>query len=233
MNKKICTVDDIQNSLREMAAFSPAAAERFFKTAPGSYAEQDQFLGVSVPSTRVVAKQYKDAPLSVVAQLLQSPFNQDRLCALFILVHQYPRNKKEIYDLYLNRIESVNNWNLVDASAHLIMGEYLWDKDRSLLYELAKSPNLWKRRIAIISTLNFIKRSEFADTFTIAQMLLHDDHDLIHKAVGWMLREVGKKDRGQLVSFLNKHAPAMPRTMLRYAIEHLSADEKKSFLQKK
>jgi len=203
-----------------------AEAKRFFKTSEGSYGASDAFLGLTVPTLRKIAKKYRAIELSVIESLLKSKYNEERLLALFILVHQYQTgntaDQEETCQFYLNNLEYVNNWNLVDSSAHLILGHYLWNKDRALLNDLARSELLWKRRIAIVATWYFIRNRDLATTFEIAQLLLQDKHDLIHKAVGWMLREAGKKDEAQLLEFLTQHGKKMPKTMLRYAMEKLA-----------
>jgi len=211
---------------------------RFFKTGKGEYGEGDSFLGVTVPNIRLVAKQYSNAPLEVVNRLLDSEWHECRMCALLILVIQYKKATKElkqkIFDLYLSRTERINNWDLVDLSAPNIVGEHLVPcNDRTILYQLADSPLLWERRIAMVSTLTFIRRGEFNDTFSLADKLVDSRHDLMQKAVGWMLREMGKRDIALLRIFLNKHASTMPRTMLRYAIEKMEATERTEWMAKK
>jgi len=211
---------------------------RFFKTGKGEYGEGDSFLGVTVPNIRLVAKQYSNAPLEVVNRLLDSEWHECRMCALLILVIQYKKATKElkqkIIDLYLSRTERINNWDLVDLSAPNIVGEHLVPcNDRTILYQLADSPLLWERRIAMVSTLTFIRRGEFNDTFSLADKLVDSRHDLMQKAVGWMLREMGKRDIALLRIFLNKHASTMPRTMLRYAIEKMEATERTEWMAKK
>lgn len=225
--------DDLQQFANsEKAAFFP----KFFKTGPGQYGEGDQFLGVTVPNQRLVAKKHKGLPLSEIQKLLYSPIHEHRLTSLLILVGQFKKadtnQQKKIYNFYLKHKNRVNNWDLVDSSAHKIVGAYLLDKDRSPLYTLAPSPNLWDRRIAIISCFAFIAENDFADALAIAEILLNDDHDLIHKAVGWVLREIGKKDPKTHEVFLKQHYKTMPRTMLRYAIEKLSPEERKVYLGK-
>lgn len=231
-NKKL--VIEMKAALRERVTVSSNKIKAFFKTDVGDYAEGDQFIGVTVPNIRKVAKAYRDVPLHDLAELLASKINEERLLALIILVAQYAKadqeDKEILYQFYVNHIKQVNNWNLVDSSAHLIIGAHLWNKDTSLLFELARSENLWERRIAIVATWYFIRKNDVALTFAIARMLLDDTHDLIHKAVGWMLREAGKKDVAALKIFLNQHAQHMPRTMLRYAIEKFPGDERKSYL---
>ena len=197
---------------------------RFFKTGPGEYGEGDRFLGIRVPDLRRVAREFGSLSLKDVRALLASKWHEERLLALVILVNQYARGsdaeRAAIYRLYLASTDRINNWDLVDVSAPRIAGAHLLDRDRSVLYRLAESPSLWERRIAIMATAWFIRSGQFDDTLAIAEKLLADRHDLIHKAVGWMLREVGRRDRAAEEKFLRKHASRMPRTMLRYAIEH-------------
>jgi 3-methyladenine DNA glycosylase AlkD len=182
-------------------------------------------------------KQYQDTPIGEVMKLLRSAIHEERLLALLMLVQRYEKGdeglKKKIYDLYLKNIRFINNWDLVDLSAPNIVGPYLLDRSRKPLYELAKSRDLWKRRIAILSTFPFIRRNEFADTLRISGMLLADKHDLIHKAVGWMLREVGKRDLSAEEKFLQRHYKSMPRTMLRYAIERFPESKRQKYLNNK
>jgi len=209
----------------------------FFKTGPGQYGEGDQFVGISVPQQRALAKKYWQLAPSDIKKLLHSKVHEHRLTALFILVLQYQKTKDDkekerIVNFYLDNKSQVNNWDLVDSSASYILGDYLLTRPRDELYKLAKSDSLWDRRIAIIATAAFIKKEQFDDTLAIAQFLLKDSHDLIHKAVGWMLREVGQKDVDVLKKFLDKNKDLMPRTMLRYAIEKFSEVERKSYLSK-
>lgn len=211
----------------EKAYFYP----RFFKAGKGEYGEGDQFIGVTVPNLRKVAKQFKEADLKTIKVLIYSPIHEHRLLALFILVGQFKDNKKEIYNFYYYHLKQVNNWDLVDSSAHKIMGAYLIDKDRQVLYELAKSKALWDRRIAMISCLAFIQQNDFSDALAIAQILVNDSHDLMHKAVGWMLREIGKRDQKIEEIFLRKHYQNMPRTMLRYAIEKFEEGKRQKYLK--
>ena len=211
---------------------------RFFKTGKGEYGERDRFLGVTVPNIRLVAKQYSNAPLEVVNRLLDSEWHECRMCALLILVIQYKKATKElkqkIFNLYLSRTERINNWDLVDLSAPSIVGEHLYPcTDRTILYRLADSPLLWERRIAMVCTLTFIRRGEFNDTFSLADKLVDSHHDLMQKAVGWMLREMGKRNIALLRIFLSKHASTMPRTMLRYAIEKMDTTERTEWMSKK
>lgn len=204
----------------------------FFKTGVGEYAEHDRFMGVTVPSLRIIAKEFADLSLEEVQHLIESPFNEERFLALIILVQQYKKEQENIYQFYLENLRHVNNWNLVDASAHLIIGAHLLKRDRSSLISLAQSNNMWKRRIAIVSTWYFIRHNDLEWTFKLGEMLLRDSHDLIHKAVGWMLREAGKRDEGRLIAFLDYHSTHMPRTMLRYAIEKISEQQRKKILQR-
>jgi 3-methyladenine DNA glycosylase AlkD len=212
---------------------------RYFQVYPGGYGEGDKFIGVTVPNQRAVSKKYyEDISLSELEQLLWEPIHEYRLTALFMLVLKYQKSKdeslqKEIVKLYLKNIERVNNWDLVDSSAHLILGPYLMNKNRQLLYELANSANFWVQRVAIIATLHFIRNGQFDNTLSIAEILLNHRHDLIHKAVGWMLREVGKKDYEVEHAFLITHYNHMPRTMLRYAIERFPEEIRQGFLKGK
>jgi 3-methyladenine DNA glycosylase AlkD len=204
----------------------------FFKTGPGQYGEGDSFLGVSVPQSRKIAKKHQAVDLDAVKVLVHSDIHEERLVGLLILVHKYDSGDEGIVDFYLENLKHVNNWDLVDLSAPCILGAALADKDRSLLFKLARSDCLWEKRIAIVATLYFIRRNEFEETIGIAELLLHDRHDLIHKAVGWMLREVGKRDVAVLEKFLSRHHQEMPRTMLRYAIERLPEKKKKFFMSR-
>ena len=210
-------------------------SQRFFKTDTGEYGEGDQFLGVRVPLLRRHAKEYKNIPLKDVIHLLKSAYHEERLLALLLLVQKFVKGdvkeKKAIYDVYLKHTVYINNWDLVDSSAYHIVGAYLEDKDRRPLYRLATSKSLWERRIAIMSTYHFIKRNDFKDTLKLSSELISDEEDLIHKAVGWMLREIGKRDRSVEELFLNKHYRAMPRTMLRYAIEKFPERERQKYLK--
>ena len=204
----------------------------FFKTGKGQYGEGDVFLGIPVPEQRKIAKKYTDLSFTDIKKLLLSKIHEYRLIALLILLGRYRRadetGKQNIFNLYLKNTNHINNWDLVDLSAPNIIGDYLLTRDRSILYRLAQSENLWERRIAIISSFAFIRADQFDDTFCIAELLLHDRHDLIHKAIGWMLREIGKRDQQKEEMFLGKYAAVMPRTMLRYAVERF--DSKKRFL---
>jgi len=207
----------------------------FFKTGKGQYGEGDVFLGLTVPLQRSVAKKFNTLPLEDLQKMLESKFHEYRFTALEILVMQFEKasiaEKKKIFNFYIKNSVRVNNWDLVDASAPYVTGEFLADKPRIVLYKFAQSGNLWKKRIAIVSTFAFIKRGEFADTLKIAELLLSDTHDLLHKAVGWALREVGKKDEKVLLKFLRQHYANLPRTTLRYAIEKFSSAQRKNLLQ--
>lgn len=231
--------NSILHSLRQyIDAEKAIVLPRFFKTGKGEYGEGDKFLGVIVPNIRLVAKQYSHAPLEVVSCLLDSEWHECRMCALLILVMKYKKaaeqEKQAIFDLYLSRTERINNWDLVDLSAPNIVGEHLYSStDRTILYRLAESSLLWERRIAMVSTLCFIRKGDFGDTFALADKLVNSTHDLMQKAVGWMLREMGKRDISLLRIFLDKHAATMPRTMLRYAIEKMDSAERCEWMGRK
>lgn len=229
------TAKALQAELRRIA--KPEVAKTlawFFKTGPGEYGEGDRFLGVKVPDTRRVARRFRELPLAEIGRLLDSPMHEDRLAGLVVLVGQFERGdedtQKRIYDFYLARTARINNWDLVDVSAPQIVGGWLAARSRKPLLKLARSQSLWERRISIVATLQFIRRQDFADTLTIAEMLLKDRHDLIHKATGWMLREAGKRDEAVLKGFLDAFAAQMPRTMLRYAIERLSEKDRLHYM---
>ena len=211
------------------------ASARFFKTAEGEYGHGDIFFGVTVPEQRHVAKRYRDLPLPQVALLLEHEAHECRLTGLFILVEQYRKaeaaGQERIARFYLAHKSRVNNWDLVDSSAPYILGHYLLTRDRALLYRLARSKRVWDRRIGIIATAAFIREGQFDDTLAVARLLLADPHDLIHKAVGWMLREVGNRSREVEERFLEQHAAAMPRTMLRYAIEKFPEADRRRYLR--
>lgn len=228
------TITDIR--LRLQAATKPTTEGQamFFKTGEGDYAAHDQFMGVTVPQIRRIAKGFYDLSFEQLEQLLYSSFNEERLLALIILVKRFESTdaKACVYDFYLQHKQQVNNWNLVDSSAHLIVGAHLYDKNRNTLLVLANSDSLWDRRIAIVSTWYFIKKGDLTWTFKIAKLLLNDKEDLIHKATGWMLREAGKQDVQSLKLFLDEHAKIMPRTMLRYAIEKLDDKQRKKYMNR-
>lgn len=232
---------DLKSLKKEMALVANAKQakilQRFFKTGKGEYGEGDIFLGIRVPEQRKIAKEYSGLSLPRIQELLESDIHEHRLVGLLILIEKYNKsdeeNKGNIFNFYLKNSKKINNWDLVDLSAHKIIGEFLIDKDKKILYELAQSKNLWEKRIAIVSTFAFIKKEEFVDTLRISEILLDDSHDLIHKAVGWMLREVGKKDEKSLEKFLEKHYKKIPRTTLRYSIEKFEEKKRKKYLNKK
>jgi len=206
---------------------------RFFKTSKGEYGEGDIFLGLTVPEIRIIARKYANITFEDIEKLIYSKFHEYRLVALLILVEKFKKTGgKKVVDFYLSHSKQVNNWDLVDLSAYKILGAYLFDKDKSILYKFARSKNLWQRRIAIISTFYFINNDRFMETLKISEILLSDEHELIHKAVGWMLREIGKKDPKIEEEFLRKHYKNMPRTMLRYAIEKFSEEKRRYYLKK-
>jgi 3-methyladenine DNA glycosylase AlkD len=210
-------------------------SQRYFKTGPGQYGEGDIFLGLSAPQLRGLAADHQALAAGDVLLLLESPVHEERMLALLILVHAYSEGDEttrgRIYETYLANTRFINNWDLVDASAPHIVGHFLMGKSRKPLYTLARSSNLWERRIAIISTAYFIRQNQFADTLKISKLLLSDEEDLIHKAVGWMLREVGKRDLPSEEGFLREHYKTMPRTMLRYAIEKFSQSQRRMYLK--
>jgi 3-methyladenine DNA glycosylase AlkD len=206
--------------------------QNFFKTGKGQYGEGDIFIGVSVPNTRKIAKKYKGINFELIQKLLESKIHEERLLGVLILVQKYQDfSDDKIPEFYLKHTQKINNWDLVDLSADKIIGKYYFDKPKNKLYELAKSKNLWERRTSIISTFYFIKNNQFEETLKISEILLQDKHDLIQKAVGWMLREVGKKDKKTEEDFLKKHYKNMPRTMLRYSIEKFPEDERQKYLK--
>ena len=232
------TLAAVRKRLRELGDPDDAAfLQRFFRTGPGEYGAGDKFHGIRVPVTRRVAREFQKLSLDDTLALLHDPYHEARLLAVILLGDAYQRgssNERDaIFRAYVKNAAYVNNWDLVDASAPQIVGAHLATRSRALLDELAASKSLWKRRVAIVATHRFIRNGEFDDTLRIAKTLLRDEHDLIHKAAGWMLREVGKRDRAPLVAFLERHAHEMPRTMLRYAIEHLSPAERKRFMDAK
>lgn len=208
--------------------------QRFFKTGPGEYAEGDVFIGVTVPQTRAVAKRFRHLDFEALSELLNSPRHEERLLALVILVDQFERaeatKQKRFFDFYFQHIKGINHWDLVDASAPRLVGGYLLERNRAVLHKLARSRNLWERRIAIVATMTFIRRRDFTDCLKICETLMQDDHDLIHKACGWMLREVGKADVKTLERFLARYQRKLPRTALRYAIERFPPARRQAYL---
>lgn len=229
------TAQIIRTKLQKLANKDKAKIlQGFFKTGLGEYGEGDIFLGINVPVLRKLLKEHDSIPLNETMQLLKSPIHEERLLALLLLVRAFSKGdealQKKIYDLYLKHTRYINNWDLIDLTAPNIVGTYLLGKRRKPLYALAKSHDLWKRRIAIMATFSFIKQSDFDDTLTISNTLLTDEHDLIHKAVGWMLREVGKRSLVTEERFLQQHYKKMPRTMLRYAIERFPEAKRKKYL---
>lgn len=229
------TYEEIRTHLQSLA--NPEIAEHskgFFKTADGEYGAGDKFLGIRVPIIRQAVKKFKNTSLETTQQLLHSEYHEIRMFALFMLVSHFAKAdnelQKTIYQLYLDNTDYINNWDLVDGSSHQIIGGYLYSRDKSILYDLVKSSSLWERRISIMSTFYFIKKNHYVDTIEIAELLLHDQEDLIHKATGWMLREVGKRDLNTELVFLNKHYKVMPRTMLRYAIEKFDDQLRQRYL---
>jgi 3-methyladenine DNA glycosylase AlkD len=222
-----------KNSNKEKAKI----LQGFFKTAPGQYGYGDVFIGCNVPHIRKIANKYKDIELSYILKLLKSPIHEERLIALIILVLKFNEaeidGRKKIYEFYLRNTKYINNWDLVDLTAPNIVGRFLADSGKKILYSLAKSKSLWERRISIVSTFNFIRNNSFSDTLKITRLLLADKEDLIHKACGWMLREVAKRDKGLVDDFLSKHCRNMPRVMLRYTIERFPEKERKTYLKAK
>ncbi|MFA5089134.1 MAG: DNA alkylation repair protein [Candidatus Omnitrophota bacterium] len=231
-------ITEIRKTLKSLSDKKKAVVlKRFFKTAPGEYGEGDIFIGVTVPSLRKLSRESVALPLSDTVQLLRSPIHEERLLALLILVLKFEKSaepdKEKIYTLYLRHTRYINNWDLVDLTAHHIIGAFLADKDQQPLSLLARSQNLWERRMAIIATFHFIRNGQFAQTLKMAEILIEDNEDLIHKAVGWMLRETGKRDLASEEGFLKKYYRRMPRTMLRYAIERFPENKRQAFLKGK
>lgn len=227
---------NIKKELQTLADAKQAKIlQGFFKTGPGEYGEGDIFLGIKVPIQRRIAEKYTNLKFIDIKKLLKSKIHEERLVALLILVSRFQDAKqseqKKIYDFYLKNTKKINNWDLVDLSAPQIVGIYLLKRPKKILLQLATSKNLWERRIAVVATLAFIKDNNFTNTINLAKILLNDEHDLIHKAVGWMLREVGKRDEPELRRFLDKYTLKMPRTMLRYAIERLAENERQMYLK--
>lgn len=233
------TFQEITNELQHLGNPEKAVhLSRFFKTGPGQYGEGDLFLGVTVPEQRIVARKYRETDPAVLHELLTAPFHEIRLTALFILLEQFRKNKNEAFrqtcvDFYLAHTPYINNWDLVDLTCYKLLGVWLADKDRRLLYRLVRSENLWEQRIAIVTCMHFVRQGDYRDCLELSRQLLTHRHDLIHKAVGWLLRETGKKHPQVLRDFLDAHYTTMPRTMLRYAIELFPKEERKAYLQGK
>ena len=227
------TADDVRSALAELS--NPADAvelQRYFKTGPGEYGEGDVFIGVRVPATRKVVARYRGLPYDEIDALLDDPVHEHRLAGVLLLVEATRRDPERAAERYLAAVRRgrVNNWDLVDASAEFVLGTWLYDRDRSLLFELAESPVLWERRVAVLSTFGFLKRGDVTTTLALAERLLGDREDLIHKAVGWMLREMESRvSVDELRRFLDTHAARMPRTMLSYATEHLMPEERAKY----
>ena len=209
---------------------------KFFKAGKGEYGEGDRFLGVTVPNIRAIAKQYKNISLNEIRELIQSEWHEVRLCALLIMVEKSKKKdealRQQLFDLYLSQTDRINNWDLVDLSCRFIVGEYLLDKSRDILYQLAQSPLLWDNRIAIVSTYAFIRKGQLEDTYALSDIMMHHPHDLMHKAIGWMLRETGKRNPERLYDYVMNHRADMPRTMLRYAIEQFSPTERSDLMKR-
>lgn len=208
----------------------------FFKAGKGEYGEGDRFLGVTVPNIRAIAKLHKDISIEEIRELIQSEWHEVRLCALIIMVEKSKKKdealRKELFNLYLSQTKRINNWDLVDLSCRFIVGEYLLDKSRDILYQLAHSPLLWDNRIAIVSTYAFIRKGQLEDTYALSDLMMQHPHDLMHKAIGWMLREAGKRDSNRLYDYVMSHRADMPRTMLRYAIEKFSPKERSILMER-
>ncbi|PWB57476.1 MAG: DNA alkylation repair protein [Nitrosomonadales bacterium] len=230
-------LQEIQSRLRSLA--SPETArilQGFFKTGPGQYGEGDVFLGIKVPAIRAVSRHFPNVLLDTAVDLLRSHFHEERLLALLFLMRHFAaggaHERESAYLAYLAHTAWINNWDLVDISAPHVVGAYLANQPRAPLYQLVRSPSLWERRIAMVATLHFIRRGDFDDALQLAKLLLNDREDLVHKASGWMLREVGKRDQKRLEVFLDQHGRAMPRTMLRYAIERLPGTLRQAYLRR-
>lgn len=231
-------LQDAKNALTQLADKDRAfQSQRYFKTAKGEYGEGDIFLGIRVPVLRDLAKQYSHLSLSNIQSLLKSRYHEQRLLALILLVNRFKKSdetvREKIFEIFISNTSYINNWDLVDTSAPHIVGAWLYDKDRSLLYDFSNSENLWERRIAVLACFHFIDKREFTDVINIAETLLDDTEDLIHKAVGWLLRELGKKNPTKLYHFLDKYAVKMPRTMLRYALEKTPTKKRREYMDMK
>jgi 3-methyladenine DNA glycosylase AlkD len=237
MSSKLLRARDAIAALERHATQHDAVfLQGYFKTGPGEYGEGDVFIGVRVPQVRSVAKAFRGMALAEALELLKSPIHEIRLLGLLIMVQRYEKgtdaDRAAVYEAYLSSTDRINNWDLVDLSSHEIVGAHLLTRSRRPLYRLAGSRNVWERRIAIVSTHAFIRNRDFDDTLAIAERLMMDRHDLIHKACGWMLREVGKRDEARLKAFLDRHCKSLPRTMLRYAIERLTGAEKARYMKR-
>lgn len=234
-------MEDLEKELKKYSNKEKAQLlQRFFKTGKGDYGEGDIFLGIVVPNLRKISKAFwKNVSMENIQELLNSRVHEKRLIGLFMLIEKYKEAKKdknkekirEIFNFYLANTKNINNWDLVDLSAPNILGDYLLDKERKVLYELVKSNNLWEKRISILSTFTFIRNKDFKDSLKLAEILIQDKHDLIHKAVGWMLREIGKRNQDIEENFLKKYYKTMPRTMLRYAIEKFDEEKRQKYLK--
>lgn len=235
--KEMLKMRDLEKKLLKLKTQKSAEeAMRFFKCGKGQYGEGDKFLGITVPVCRKIARQFSDLSLFEIEKLIKNSWHEIRFVALIILVEKFKKvegkEKKKIFNLYLKNTKYINNWDLVDVSAYYIVGSFLQDKDRNILYKLSKSKSLWERRISIVTTFCFIRNGAFKDTLDISKILSKDKEDLIHKACGWMLREVGKKDKKVLVDFLEENLKIIPRTTLRYAIEKMNEKERKYFMKR-
>ncbi len=231
-------IEQIKKDIKKMANPEKAKIyQRFFKTGKGQYGEGDVFLGLTSQQIKDIAKKYTGIGLPKIQELLKSEIHEHRICALRILFEKYKKSEEEekgnIFNLYLKNTKFINNWDLVDLSAPNIVGEFLLDKKRIVLYNLAESKSLWEKRISVLATFTFIRNNDFKDSLRICEILLKDDHDLIHKACGWMLREIGKRDLAIEEKFLKKHYKNMPRTMLRYAIERFEENKRQKYLKGK
>ncbi|UCH81335.1 MAG: DNA alkylation repair protein [Nitrospiraceae bacterium] len=228
-------ITQLKKDLQQVADPEKAVIlQRFFKTGKGQYGEGDLFLGIKVPEQRKIAKKYATLTLRELQELLSSKYHEHRLTSLLILVIKYSESdetgKKELSDFYLKNTMHINNWDLVDVSADKILGQYLFERERKILFGLARSDNLWERRIAVMATFHFIKNNDYKDSLKISEILIADRHDLIHKAVGWLLREIGKRNLLIEEEFLKRHYKKMPRTMLRYAIEKFDHEKRRTYL---
>lgn len=233
--KRNMTLENLKKDLNKLANTQKAKDyERYFKTGKGEYAEGDIFLGISIPDQRKIVSKYYSLSLSNIEKLLASKIHEHRMCALFLLVNYYQKQDKEkAVKSYFKNIKYINNWDLVDLSAYKILGDFFFEKDKKELEALLYSDSIWEKRIAMVSTYGFIQKGDTKTTFKYARILLGEEHDLIHKAVGWMLREAGKKDKKALIDFIEKNYKKMPRTTLRYSIERFNLNERKRFLKKR